>query len=92
MACKEKIHNKLNCKQENLSKYRLSYSTKGLKKDLLFDVVVSPDGKTATTIDVDLQDAIVCSWIAKTYKEEMDKSPKKGIIEPYASEGRIWLP
>lgn len=82
-----KIPNELNCIQEDLSEYRLSYSTKGLKKDLLFSFEVSHDGKTAEAIDIDLQDAIVCSWIAKTYKKEMDTS-----IEPYASEGRIWLP
>ena len=58
------------------------------KKNLLFESKTL-DAENVSAIDVDLQDAIICAWVAKSYAEKKCKEPLESLK---GNEGWIWLP
>ncbi len=74
--------------KEQLSKYVLNYQCKKIKKNLLFESKTL-DAENVSAIDVDLQDAIICAWVAKSYAEKKCKEPLESLK---GNEGWIWLP
>ena len=78
--------------EEKLFKnYKLLYPTKGLKKDLLWGKWEKKD-KNIEIVDVDLQDAIVCAWVAYQYHNDRCNSPDNRVVDNYSEEGWIFLP